>query len=370
MSKRFVFIMLGVIFSGMISGLGLGVFLVDSTDQTKVDDIALTSKTEKQPSKYNNQFMGTTSNTVSQKPDFDSSSNLDNDINTSNEPLEYDLIQEGSNIKEVMPQSSQEKATAKAVTTTNNTNWLRHALAFDLEAVKDKAKIAIVIDDVGVAQNWTKKAVKLPAPMTMSFIPYGTRLDEHIKHARENGHEIMLHLPMEAMSKDANPGENALLEELDTIELVDRLLWNLDKFDGYVAVNNHMGSKFTKNREKMQLVMNELKLRDVGFVDSITTSDSVGYILAQSMNIPSAVRNFFIDNDKDEAAIMSQLSKVEKYAEENGFVLAIGHPYKETTQALEKWVANLNRDKFVLVPASAIIKLSEESRKRPVDDNS
>ncbi|WP_420547226.1 divergent polysaccharide deacetylase family protein [Curvivirga sp.] len=235
--------------------------------------------------------------------------------------------------------------------------WEINALPFDMHKIDGRPAIAIVIDDVGVAQSWTRKAIQMPAPMTMSFIPYGRNLDEHVANARAIGHEIMLHLPMEPKNPDVNPGDNALMTSLDGIELVDRMLWNLEQFEGYMGVNNHMGSKFTANAEGMGIVLNEMKLRGLSFIDSVTSGDTVGYKIAQAIGVPTTTRDIFLDHVRTEEAIWKQLTKVETLAQEKGTVLAIGHPHKETIKVLSEWAQDLEARGFIMVPASVILKI-------------
>ncbi|HEU0118157.1 MAG TPA: divergent polysaccharide deacetylase family protein, partial [Alphaproteobacteria bacterium] len=63
--------------------------------------------------------------------------------------------------------------------------------------VTGKMQIAIIIDDVGLDMKGSKRAVQLPAPVTLSYMPYATRLKEQTRDARDHGHELMLHMPME-----------------------------------------------------------------------------------------------------------------------------------------------------------------------------
>ncbi len=44
------------------------------------------------------------------------------------------------------------------------------------------------------------------------------------------------------------PGPNALTVDLPEEEIRRRLGWALDAFEGYVGINNHMGSRFTSER--------------------------------------------------------------------------------------------------------------------------
>src|SRR3546814_6925467 len=81
----------------------------------------------------------------------------------------------------------------------------------------------------------------------------------------------MVHFPMEPSVASADPGPNALLRSLDPAEIERRLQWGLVRFDGYVGVNNHMGSAFTEDAKGMGIVLRELEHRGLMFLDSRTT---------------------------------------------------------------------------------------------------
>jgi uncharacterized protein len=64
----------------------------------------------------------------------------------------------------------------------------------------------------------------------------------------------------------------------------------------------------------------------------------------------------FLDNVRDVDAIMGQLEKLEKIAKSKGIAVAIGHPYRVTVSALEKWIPTLKDKGISIVPISQIIK--------------
>jgi hypothetical protein len=87
--------------------------------------------------------------------------------------------------------------------------------------------IAIVIDDAGVVQHRTRRASDLPAPVTIAFIPYSDNLQSQTRYARAQGHELLLHMPMEPGSTSIDPGHNALLTTLGREEVMRRFRWAL-----------------------------------------------------------------------------------------------------------------------------------------------
>lgn len=227
-------------------------------------------------------------------------------------------------------------------------------------AVPQTPMIAIVLDDMGVNRKGTEQALKLPAPITLSFLPYAQGVAGFVKTARESGHEILVHIPMEPKGH-ADPGPRALRVNQTEDEIRANLIWDLGRFDGYVGVNNHMGSKFTADAEAMRPVMEELKNRGLMFLDSRTGSDTQAANIARELGVPVLSRDVFLDNDDEGAKVEAQFSRLEKLARNNGAAIAIGHPHPETLAILEKWIPEAKARGFTLVPLTAIMKRHQAS---------
>lgn len=233
--------------------------------------------------------------------------------------------------------------------------WQQHAVA--VESSPGRPMIAIVLDDVGVNRRGAAKAVTLPGPLTLSFMTYARDLPAMTAEARAAGHELMLHVPMAPQNAALDPGPNVLREGIPQAELLQRLSWGLARFDGYVGINNHMGSRFTASAEGMALVMAELKARGLLFLDSLTAGNSVAGRLAAEAAVPYAVRDVFLDNEPDDlAAIHRQLAILEQTARERGYAVGIGHPHDGTVAALQAWIPEMRARGFALVPISAIVR--------------
>ncbi|MEO3431706.1 divergent polysaccharide deacetylase family protein [Inquilinus sp. CAU 1745] len=237
--------------------------------------------------------------------------------------------------------------------------WVRYAVPAPPSA--NQPMIAIVIDDLGVNLSGTRGITALPGPLTLSFMTYAENLEQQTDAARAQGHELFLHFPMEPMSESADPGPNALLTSLSDQEIEDRLAWGLDRFDGYVGVNNHMGSRFTSDAEGMELVLRELDRRGLIFLDSMTAASSVGAEVAAEFDIPFVSRDVFLDNERDAAAIARTLQALEEKARADGTAIGIGHPYEETIEALRQWLPTLEEKGITLAPVSAIAAASTET---------
>ena len=233
--------------------------------------------------------------------------------------------------------------------------WLANAIEPRLKG--RGPMIAIVIDDAGVAEARSARAIELPPPLTIAFIPYSRNLEAQTRRARQNGHELLVHIPMEPGSGAADPGYNALLTGLDRDEIMRRFRWGLSRFDGYVGVNNHMGSKFMARADLVEPLLAEMNARGLMFLDSRTDSTTVGARLAAGMGLPHASRNVFLDNELDADKIAAQLAQVERVARRRGHAVAIGHPHDVTVDVLAEWIPKARARGFALVPVSAIVKL-------------
>jgi uncharacterized protein len=232
--------------------------------------------------------------------------------------------------------------------------WLRYAVP--APSTGNRPLVAIVLDDLGLDQPRTAEAIRLRGPLTMSFMTYASDLAEQTAAARRAGHELFLHVPMEAVERHADPGPHGLFTTMSREQILDRLRWGLGRFDGFVGINNHMGSKFTADAQSMAPVMEELRARGLAFLDSRTSPASAGIRLAVAYGVPHAARDVFLDDDQTPSAIARELARVEQVARQHASAIAIGHPHDPTIAALKAWLPLLEGKGFVLVPVSAVIR--------------
>ncbi len=238
--------------------------------------------------------------------------------------------------------------------------WQRYAVP-TLASRDGAPMIALVIDDLGLNRPKTWRTIELPAPLTLAFLTYATGLEEMTSAARARGHELVVHVPMEPIDPRKNPGTNALAVKETQERIIKRLDWGLSRFEGYVGINNHMGSRFTAWPQGMDLVMREMRRRGLLFLDSLTTYRSVAGSLAERHDVPYALRDIFLDNEAESpGAIRRQLDKLEAVALEKGYGVGIGHPYPTTLSVLADWLPRAASRGFHLVPISAVVRHRSE----------
>lgn len=222
----------------------------------------------------------------------------------------------------------------------------------------EKAKIAIVIDDVGMNLKQSRAAIHLDPNVTIALLPYAKTVKEMAAQAKANGNEIIIHTPMEAMSSEVSLGSMALKSDMDFAAFDVEFNRIAGSFEGYVGVNNHMGSRLTQNPEAMGYLMDQLKQRGLYFLDSRTIHTSIAADMAKTYGIPFAVRDVFLDHESTPEFVSNALKNVERIAREQGSAIAIGHPKAITMQALQNWIPNLEEKGFELVALSKVLDRS------------
>ncbi len=225
-------------------------------------------------------------------------------------------------------------------------------------APEDPAYVVIIIDDMGINRKWSREMSKLSGPLTLSFLPYAEDLQAQADYAKAHHHHLMMHMPMEALGGKmaATPGLLRVNETQD--DFLDGLYHNLNTFEGFYGINNHMGSRLTQDKTKMILVMDALKEQGLYFVDSRTIHDSVAADMAGMTGLPYLVRDVFLDHEDNPEYVRQSLQKVESLALKNGTAIAIGHPKQATYDALKAWLPTLKEKNIQLIDAGTLIRKS------------
>jgi polysaccharide deacetylase 2 family uncharacterized protein YibQ len=234
--------------------------------------------------------------------------------------------------------------------------WHSLALAAGIkEKSRAKAEIAIIIDDIGFSRARAYKFLDLGISLTFSVLPRITFTKELADTLHFAGYEIMLHQPMEPVDDSYNPGPGALYTAFRNKEIVAAIDQNILEIPHVTGVNNHMGSKFTADRDKMGRALKVVKHRKLFFVDSMTTHRSAGYKTARRLGISTARRNIFLDNRIEVPAVLNQLEKLQAIALKTGKALAIGHPFPETAAAIDIFNRKMKKPGVKFVPVSSVL---------------
>ena len=225
----------------------------------------------------------------------------------------------------------------------------------DAPTPEDRPKVAIIIDDMGYHQQVGNQLLALDINLSFSFLPTAPFTLQQEELAWQQGHDVMLHMPMEPQDPSWDLGPGGLYLKYSPKQIRQIVHENLVAVPHAIGANNHMGSRFTEDAAAMREVLGILKQRGLFFVDSYTTAKSIGLDEARKMKIPTARRHVFLDNVHDEKKICGQLKQLMALAKKNGWAIGIGHPNKATLTALtnyrEQLLANVE-----IVGVSTLVK--------------
>jgi uncharacterized protein len=221
--------------------------------------------------------------------------------------------------------------------------------------VETSISVAIIIDDLGYNYEQGLRAMQLPGAITYAIIPHSPKAQFFAQEAQKHNKEIMLHAPMSTINHKplGKNGLTGLMEEADFKQVLNQSLLSLPSVKG---MNNHMGSLLTQKSQPMSWVMQSLKQRQLYFIDSRTSAQSVAWDIAQQYGIPSLKRDVFLDHEPNEVFIDKQFKLLISTAKHQGYAVAIAHPHPETVEYLSLNLSRLNDAGISLVPASELAK--------------
>ena len=223
------------------------------------------------------------------------------------------------------------------------------------------AKIAIVIDDLGYTDGGIAgEILDLDLAVTVSILPQLRHSRDVLAHADRRRRCVLLHLPMEA--RKGYPADleriTVAMSDAEITSLVGEYLESLPGVDG---VNNHQGSRATRDERVMRAVCRVLEGYDVFFLDSLTSRESVAYNVAIEAGLRAATNDEFIDDDTDRREdVEARLHALVETARRKGAAIGIGHPHPWTLEALRSF------EKYVLTTDVELVSLCDliESEKR------
>lgn len=214
-----------------------------------------------------------------------------------------------------------------------------------------KPMVALVVGGLGLNAVTTRAAIeRLPAEVTLSFVPYAEGLQAWIDMARAHGHEVMIELPMEPTGyPDNDPGPYTLLSSGGADDVEAKLDWLLARASGYFGVTNYLGDRFATSDEGVGAMMAVLRERGLAFLDD-------GSMRRKPGAFARASADRIIDESQTPAAIMGQLNALEAAAKTRGAALGTGFSYPVTVEAAARWTAGLEARGLQLAPASAMTR--------------
>ncbi|MEN3188541.1 MAG: divergent polysaccharide deacetylase family protein, partial [Atribacterota bacterium] len=232
-----------------------------------------------------------------------------------------------------------------------------HPFFFLRLKVKPRFQVAIVIDDLGYDLRLAEKFLALPVKLNVAVLPNLPHTQDVVRMAKAKEKEILIHFPMEAFNGKENTKEGLLLRVGMSSEKVKELLDRVcGEIPGARGLNNHKGSRVTSTPELMKVFFGHLKEHDLYFLDSLTTSKSVAFQIAQENGIRAFRRDVFLDTYPAVEYVKNQLRTTIQVAKKKGYAIAIGHPRESTYRALSDFLSSFSDPDVEFVFLSEIQK--------------
>lgn len=243
--------------------------------------------------------------------------------------------------------------------------WLVLGASFALPGMAAAApavpRIAIIIDDLGYQLEAGQRSIDLPGPVACAILPDTPRATLLAEAAFANGKEVLLHLPLEAMSEDRPTEPGAILLAMDRDQLASAFSANLKSVPHAIGVNSHRGSLLTRHPGHMAWLMEEIHMHgNLVFVDSYTTHKSVALQLAKETGVPAVKRDVFLDPDRSPETVAREFRRLKELAKKRGTAVGIGHPYPATLALLEREIPKLRDEGIELISINELVLLKHK----------
>ena len=220
----------------------------------------------------------------------------------------------------------EQQTTAEKIS--NKVKKKAHKLSPEVPLPNLKGTIGIIIDDFGYRNDEVSDGfLELDARLTYAVIPgheYSTKFGEI---AVRKGYEVIVHMPMENLSNKGGEEDFVLSTDMNNEKI-------------------QQSSKASADQRVMSNVARVIKERNLFFVDSRTTAETVAESTMEVFGVPTARRNVFLDNDDDEMKILDQLNELVKQAEKSGAAIGIGHVKPKTLKILKKHIPDIQKKGF------------------------
>lgn len=232
-----------------------------------------------------------------------------------------------------------------------------------LSLAAETPRIAIVMDDLGYQDRLDQAIMALDSRVTVAIIPESPGARRLSRQALTQYREVLIHLPLAGLFQDdCEPALTCVGLDWPAEKMALHLADALARVEGAVGINNHQGSRFTRDSEAVSMLIDGLRRinseqgRNLFVLDSRTAPDTVLERKALAAGLSATRRHVFLDHFPDPDSIADAWTQLLAMARRHGYAVAIGHPRNETLAFLERALPELEGQGFELVPVSDLAR--------------
>jgi hypothetical protein len=221
-------------------------------------------------------------------------------------------------------------------------------------------RLALVLFGFGDDADEARRFFDLPVPFAVAIAPGSRTSSAMFRAAREQGREVVLHVPLEPVNYPAlNPGPGTLLVTMKPALATGTVRRWLDQAGPVAGVANHMGSLATQDMTLMGAVFRELQRRHLPFIHVQPAAGAVCRALAAEMGViydqPGAVLDLEA-RSKSTKRLDQRWSEILEHARDRGHAMV----WVRATPRTRDWLRRATTAKRLggvdLAPLSGVIR--------------
>lgn len=238
-------------------------------------------------------------------------------------------------------------------------NQVTHAITVEpSETVSDPgAEIAFIVTDLdGSPVKLYRAFMKSPVLFSVALRPDKSDAGRVGREVRQENHEVLLHLPMEPKGYPrVDPGKDAILLDLSRIEIEDRITRCLSAVGPVQGVVSRLGSAALNDPDVLRAVLDELKRRDLPFIDAHTSGSSMVEEIGEETGARTFTVSASLDDDKGTAAsVRARVREIAADAVQKGSIVVMVRPSALVLDILESELPKMKAQGIELVPISRV----------------
>jgi len=220
------------------------------------------------------------------------------------------------------------------------------------------AQIAFIVLDLDRdSEDLYKSFLASPIPFTFALRPDQPSVSREAKELRNAKQEIFLHLPMEPRGyPQVDPGKDAILLDQSQAEIEERMNRCLASVGPTQGIITRMGGAAVNDPDVMRAVLNEVKRRNLVFVDAHGGGPTIVEDLGEEMGARTLILGGSFDGATGSpAAVRARLKQLLTLASQRGTLVVGVKANALVLSVLEserpKWLG----DGVEVVPASHLV---------------
>ena len=219
--------------------------------------------------------------------------------------------------------------------------------------------ITIMLSELGTEKD--QSLATLPAEINIGFIADAE--DEEINDPAIAGRNVMLNIPLESegyVSEDEDP--QAMLLENSNEENLRRLALSLARLNNNQGVYTAADEKFTQSVKAAELLLANLKQKNLLYLCGKNDKKAVIYQLAEKIAFHILANDVILDEVISSEAINDKLIELEKTAKQQGHAIAMGSSYPLTVESLQKWLPSLEEKNIRIISIRDFYKITQQRK--------